>query len=218
METIWKYLRGDMPAHEFDTWACAACDSLKTMLGDSLWLQVVSTDYSKGEEEFQLRKVLQAYAESMDDSKCMCTRLSNVSVVDMGADAEKVFRTLTKNRQRPEPVGWLSLCECAECRGDWLVAKEEQNDVFILVRLRAEQREVICRSGKWPNILDRYMELLRIGKNASRVVRSIAEAATESPGIGVEQIAAQLNLESTTARALCKLAAYMNGVQIDIGS
>lgn len=151
----------------------------------------------------------------METATCECARLDNPAVVGMGHH-EEVFRTLDEIRHRGSPWWWLLSFRCRACGQDWLVASEDrQNDVYILRRMDRPTAERIARENVWPLDFDRFETLLEIGRAGGHAVRfadvvdsplmhTIADLASERPGIRVSDLAELLNLDPATAATLAR--------------
>jgi len=228
IENIWKFIRGDMLVSDFEEWVYTH-PNLENLFGGKLYLEVVSTNFSSKDVVFQLKETLRKFAISMSSISCMCSQLSDVAVVDMGKDSEKVFVTLDEIRKRGDQYWWLSYYQCHECQQSWLVAQEErQNDVFILYRLDAILTEELLNKNHWPSIFDKYENLLRIGLEAGKSVRffdpinsslrwTISDLAKARPGIGIFEIAQLLNLDITLAEEIAKKVIREDKVNIVFG-
>jgi hypothetical protein len=153
----------------------------------------------------------------MSVAECQCSSLDKGVVIPMG-DQDEVFQTLARISERGSPWWWLSAYCCRVCGQSWLVAAEERiNDVFIMGKIDVQAKEHILQKNIWPGKLERYVELLEIGKasgrratyldpiNSSALVWTAADLAREEPGISVARLAILLDLDLTIAdRISCK--------------
>lgn len=236
---VWRFVRGDEPASEFEAWVYGA-KTLEARLGSDLYFEVISTDFSRPEAGEALRSTLAAFARSLPGPDCTCIRLRDMPVVDMGWfrapepafererewSHEDVIRSFVELQSRGAPYWWLWLARCTACEQSWLVASEErQNDIFCLRRLDAGEVRSIELDGRWPTDFDRYETLLRIGLDRGRSVRyldpensgldvTIADLARERPRIRVSELATLLNLDPQMASRLARRAAKEGGIEI----
>lgn len=157
---------------------------------------------------------------------CLCAELSEIAVIDMGDESEKVFLAFTQLKKRGMPYWWLSVYQCSECQQSWLVAQEErQNDIFCLYRLNTVTMEDVLDNDHWPTIFDHYESLLRIGLEAGKSVRfldplnsslrwTISDLAKDRPGINIPEIAKLLNLDMELAEEIARKVSREDNVHI----
>jgi hypothetical protein len=226
IQKIWKFIRGDLPVKVFEEWLYSE-DSLETIFGKTLYLDMISANYSDKESIFKIKQLLKEFVHTSFPQKCYCIELPDVAVIDMGEDSEKVFKYLDEIKKRGEPYWWLSVDKCRECDQIWLVASEErQNDLYCLQRLNNQALDEILKNNKWPSLFDTYETLLRLGFDIGRSVRfvdpyesslpyTIADLAKERPGIRISEIAKLLNLDIELAIELSKKAIKDENVQIN---
>jgi hypothetical protein len=158
--------------------------------------------------------------------QCKCDTLPKLAVVDMGKD-KAIFQTLDRVRDRGEHYWWLYACACRACGTMWVVASEErQNDIYIMKKLESPATELLLRDNVWPPDLERYEQLLEIGREWGRFVRfadpddspslvyTIEDLARERPGIAVSRLAWLLNLTPELASTLARKVVDREGVDI----
>jgi hypothetical protein len=239
LQALWKFVRGDSTAVEFERWVYGEPE-LEMELGKDLYLATISTNFSNKEAVWALRCALAAHARARSTVECLCIRLKDMDVVDMGTfDApqpaferdrqwshEDVFRTLQTVKEHGAPLWWLFAARCRACGQAWLVgAEERQNDVYCMKRLDPGQLRKIIDEDRWPPDFEFYETLLRIGLEAGRRVlhiepmassmdATIADLARARPGIGVSEIAKLLNVDVVIARELARRAIKGNDLQI----
>ena len=226
LENIWKFIRSDSAVDEFEEWVYSDI-TLENAFGKSLYLNIISTDYTSKEAVFKIKQLLKEFVSSSFIQKCHCFELSDIAVIDMGEDSEKVFKTLSKVREKGGDYWWLSVCRCFVCNQIWLVAAEErQNDLYCLKRMDESTLSNIITNNQWPTIFNKYETLLRIGFEAGRSVRfiephesslqwTITNLAKDRPGIHVSEIAQLLNLNLELATSLSIRAKNNDNVQIN---
>ena len=240
---LWRFVRGDVPPGEFEQWVYAE-PLLEEGLGSSLYLEVVSTNFGHKEAVWSLREALGRHVRSRSSSKCVCIRLRDLDVVDMGIyDApapafeqdrqwsdEDLFDHLEEMKVRGARHWWLWSARCRTCGQCWLVGQEErQNDVFCMRRLDQNETRAIEDEDRWPSDFDSYESLLQLGLDAGRSVRfidpensslgaTIADLARARPRIRVSELATLLNLNGTLASRLARRAANEEGVEITFDS
>ena len=228
---LWRFVRGDAEAAEFEQWIYGHSDELESRLGKRSALEVLASDFRSAEAFTTVRQVLRDYAERVSELACRCITLSNVAVIDMGDDSERVLASIEERRSRGEPFWWLWCGECTRCGQWWLVGQEErQNDVFCLRRLADAEATALIENNIWPPDFDSYEALLRLGLNAGKSVRfaepeqakslrwTVADLAKARPGIRVSELAHLLNLEINIALTLAKRAVKDDGVAIELDS
>jgi hypothetical protein len=239
LQTIWRFVRRDLRTSEFERWIYAEPD-LERLLGSELHLAALSTDFSNREAVRTLRVALAAFARARWPLDCLCIRLRDLDVVDMGYfpapepafegrrewSHEDVFRSLEVVAKHGAPLWWLWAARCRTCGQAWLVGQEErQYDVFCMKRLAPLELDEILRGGQWPKDFDSYETLLRIGSDAGRRVRfvdpmdssmvpTIADLAKARPGISVAEIAKLLGVDIGLAHALALRAIEAEGLHI----
>jgi hypothetical protein len=215
VETLWEFVRGDMPVSAFEDWAYASPE-LEARLGEPLYMDVVSADYRDADQLHRLRLQLTEFAAGATPLSCRCLSLPNVAVVDMRSARAKdpVMGTLDEVKLRGKPWWWLSLERCGECRQWWLVAQEERiNDAWVLERLGDASARAIVESADWPDDLSTYVEVLRIERDAGRYVRwadaindggavraAITDVLTEEPDVSLDELARLVSVSVPTAR------------------
>jgi hypothetical protein len=196
------------------------------MLGKTLYLEIVSVNYSDKDALYKTKKLLSEFARQAAPRRCKCIELADIDVVNMGEESKAVLSYMETVKKRGEPFWWLSIDHCRECGQWWLVASEERhNDLYCLRRLDRQAADEILSKNRWPNYFDKYETLLRLGYDAGIRVRfvdpidssltwTIADLAKESPGIAISDIAKLLNIDIELAKELAKKAVKDEGVQI----
>ena len=163
IETIWRFVRGDMPTSEFEQWVYLEPE-LEELLGTQLYLDVISADFSCDRQAYEIAKALKSFVQAVSDLQCQCITLADLTKVDMGDDSDLVFSTFDECARRGDPYWWLSAYRCNRCEQWWLVAQEERHyDVFILKRLSRTQRDLTVNDDLWPSDFDDCAKLPRVG-------------------------------------------------------
>ena len=243
-ERLWRVVRGDFPMLDFQNWLYED-PGAETFLGSGLYVAAISTNFTVEDEVWTLREAFAAFLRSAAEYSCLCIRLRDLDVVDIGSfDAprpafegdrdwshEDVFRHLDEVARAGDRRWWLSAVQCRECGQAWMVGTDSRhNDVFCLRRIDASTAVGIRTDATWPPEFDTFESLLEIGKRAGKTVRyvdpaaslelaaSIRDLALERPGIPVSEIAVLLNLEIDLAESLAKSVVARNGVQIGLMS
>jgi hypothetical protein len=224
LQTLWRFARGDTDPREFEKWLYAY-PTLEAVLGVSLYMASIETDFGDRESVFQLKKQLRAFASTHDRSNCLCIRHPNITVIGMGYH-EDFFASLETTHERGQPYWWLFAADCISCGESWLVASEERhNDVYILRRLEPTEREAIGAENRWPSDFDRYETLLKIGKDTGHSVKffdpfdssqvdTVRDLAKARPGIRISELASLLNVSNDLAAALAQKAAKRSQLEI----
>lgn len=236
---LWEFVRGDLAPAAFEPWLYAEA-ALEADLGPALHLAALSTDFRSEESVGSLRQALAEHLRRRHPGPCLCRRLRDLDVVDMGTfyapppafeqdrawTHQDVLGPWQRVAERGPPWWWLWAARCAACGQAWLVGSEErQNDLFCVKRLGADALELLLRGGPWPGDLDAYETLLRVGAEAGRRVAfvdpdgsslraTMADLARARPGITVAELAALLALDAATAERLARAAVAAEGVDI----
>ena len=240
---LWRFVRGDLPPIEFERWVYAEAP-LEEDLGNSLYMEVISTNFADKEAVWSLRGALGRHLRSLRSPNCMCIRLRDLDVVDMGTynapahtfeqdhewTHEDVFDHLEEVKVRGARHWWLWSARCRTCGQCWLVGQEErQNDVFCMRRLDAEEIQAIEREDRWPADFDSYERLLQFALDSGRSVRfidpedsslgtTIVDLARARPRISVGELSTLLNLDRALATQLARRASEEHGVEIALDS
>lgn len=226
LQTLWTFVRGDLATSEFERWVYVE-PALEAMLGEALYLEAISANYSRAYEVEDLKVALKAFAEDRAPLACQCLTLANLTAVDMGEIKKSVFQTLEQEASRGEPYWWLSVYRCKQCVEWWLVACEERhNDVFLLKRIAQEEARQIVEHDRWPSDFDRYETLLRMGRDLGHTVSyedplgsviladTMADVARQRPGITLGELAELLNLDLDTAEQVARKVVAEEKVRI----
>lgn len=226
LETIWAFVRGDMEPSGFAQWAYSQ-PTLEDELGESLYLETISADYSSKLVAWNIGKSLEAYVRKTSSLRCECITLRDLADVGMGEEDENIFRTLEERAKRGPPLWWLSADQCTACGQWWLVAQEGRiNDVFFLKRLSSEDGDRILKTNQWPDDFDKFETLLRLGRERGHSVRfpclldssllwTAADLARERPGIRISALSYLLNVDIRRAELIARIARREEKVVID---
>lgn len=239
LDVLWQFVRGELQVLPFERWVYQEPD-LERLLGTDLYLGTISTDFSDPYAVRGLRFELAAAARARWPFDCLCIRLKDLDVVDMGAinfrepafESERswcgldVFQSLDEVKTRGAPYWWLWAARCRVCGQAWLVGSEErQNDVDCMKRLTAAQLQGILQDGQWPPDFDSYETLLSLGGAAgvsyrfldpmnSSMLVTIADLARERPGISIPELATLLGVGVELAGAMARKVIETEGLQI----
>lgn len=226
-EKFWTFVRGDLPVKDFEEWVYSEKE-LEKVLGEKLYLDVISANYSDNTSIFEIKQQLTEFLRDTHPQKCKCIELPQVAVVDMGEDSKEVFKHFEEIKKRGDPYWWLSVDSCKACGQIWLVASEErQNDVYCLHRLTKHSLQEILENNNWPSCFDRYETLLRIGLEAgvsvtfvdpleSSLTWTVVDLVKDRPGITVSEIAELLNIDCELAKELASKAIKEEKVEIKL--
>lgn len=239
VERLWAFVRGDTVVSDFEQWVYAE-PSLEERLGGELYLATISTSYSDDEAVFSIREALARFARARSTHACVCIRLRDQCVVDMGAFGapapafesdrdwthEDVLASFDEVRSHGGERWWLWAARCRECGQGWLVGSEERhNDLYCMRRLSRAELEGIVQDGTWPDDFDEYERMLEIGRDAGRSVRfvnplesslstTVGDLAKRRPGITVGELASLLSLDIELAAELARRAVERDGVEV----
>jgi hypothetical protein len=226
VETLWRFLRGDMLVVEFEQWVYATKE-LEPFLGPGRYYGAIATIYSSTDEVGELRTMLLSRMRELEPARCMCLETANRAVLDIGSESEPFMRSMEERGNAGQPRWWLSCIRCRECGDTWLVGLDSRlNDVYCLKRLDKEDSARLLASGIWPADFDRYETLLRMGYEAGRSVEydvpleskelygTIADLARERPGIAVSELAHLLHLGTAIAWQMARRVVESEHVDI----
>lgn len=224
-EIIWKFVRGDMSPTEFEQWACSD-GALEKQLGELLYLDVISADYSSKDAIYGIKKSLKAFALSASNIGCGCIALADLADIQMGPDIDGVLGTFEERARRGISMWWLSADQCSVCEQWWLVAMESRiNDVVFLKRLSFQEGQGILNEHRWPAEFDKFENLLRLGHERGHrwkytgpldpaVLWTAIDLARERPGIRISELAELLHLDNSKMCQLAEQASREEGVVI----
>ena len=146
-------------------------------------------------------------------NSCECDQWENLCIIEMDKDTcDYIFDVMEKLKKRGEPYWWLSLSRCKICNEFWLIAQEECIiDSFCLNRLNLKQANDIIENDIWPNIFDKYENLLKIGADnnirwcfcdPASALDYIEILAIERPFIKISELSKLLNINTEIALLL----------------
>lgn len=168
IEVIWQFVRGDWDAAEFEKWVYSE-PALESFLGETLYLETISTDYNDKKEVSELRNSLEKFARAKTALSCQCITLPELVAVDIaGCEWDEVMETLEERGHRggdsPEHA-----YQCTICGQWWLYARCDNHDVVYLKRLSLNEGLRIVQHGKWPKkYFESYAYLLRFNGDRPR--------------------------------------------------
>ena len=202
--TIWQYLRGDITTEVFEDFIYNEPDLAK-MLGEELYLEVISTDYREPHQVDNIKKKIASYAELFFEYSCQCHQISNKDIISMGLENE-FFSTFTTIKERDKTHFWLHIDQCIKCQQRWLIADEGiYNDDYYLYRLSDEEYTCIIDENKWPELFNHYEYLSSLsqiiggahndrGPDRSTIPSIMYELAGKNPEIIVKDLAQLLDI------------------------
>ncbi len=173
LETLWAFIRADLAVLDFETWLYGQ-EGLEVALGAELYLAMLSVNYRKMEEVFDIKQALKDVLPA--PTACECHMLPNLAVVPMGMNGldQRVFATVEEVVVAWPEQSWLSSARCRTCGQDWLIAAEELiYDDHLLRRLTAEETDDIEGGKAWPTDFDTYEKVLVAARDLSRPCRFI---------------------------------------------
>jgi hypothetical protein len=101
LETIWRFIRGDLSTEGFGQWLYAHPE-LESAMGASSYLALVSTDFRDPEAVRAARSQLEAFARSITAMSCECVSLPTTAVIDM-ADPGNALDHFREEVRRGDP-------------------------------------------------------------------------------------------------------------------
>ena len=151
------------------------------------------------------------YCHRCNPKKCNCQHRNDLCVIDMGGEEDDIHIRMEKLKVRGEPYWWLYMVKCKVCNDYWLIAQEERhNDIYCLYRLNLLQVYEIKEKDIWPEIFDKFENLLKIGyennkrcsfldpENDSPIAYTIEDLAKERPFIKISELSKLLNIDIET--------------------
>jgi hypothetical protein len=221
-ETLWRFVRGDLPPAAFDQWICTTPE-VEQELGPDLHMRAISARYTDWDEIDAMKAAIESFLRASASALCACLEMRDLHVVMMG-EHRRLFATLDEVSRRGAAFWWLSIHRCSACRQWWLVAGEErQNDVFCLRRMSDDEAASALDADAWPSDFDRYETLINLAIAAGITFRfvdpmdtrhTMADLARERPGIRVSELARLLSLDSATAATVARHVVASEGVGI----
>jgi hypothetical protein len=227
-DTLWRFVRGDMPPAAFEQWTCTT-PALESELGAPLYLQAISASYRDPYQIDSVKKAVESFLRTCRPAPCACLEMRDLQVVPMG-EHERRLKTAEAVERHGEPLWWLEIDRCSACGQWWLLAAEErQNDNYCLRRMTDVEAERVLAGGPWPTDFHQYETLVRLGIDAGHVFRflhpmdtrwTIALLARQRPGIRVSEIAKLVALDQETAAVVAREVVRLEGVDVtfDVGT
>jgi hypothetical protein len=240
LHCVWRFVRGDTDVAAFRT-HLALDVALREVLGATLVQAVDATDLGDDAAVWALRCSLGEWARAQPGPPCLCVRFRDLDRFDWGGffdpppsfeqdrdwshlDVRASWDVLAEHGP---PLWWLSHARCRVCAQDWLVAfEQEQNDVYVIRRMSADEARDRAERRVWPAALNSYAFLLAFGGANVRVtfvdpgdstlVETATRLARERPGLGLPELGALLDLHPADARRVAVEAIARAGVDIDL--
>src|SRR5262245_11694298 len=112
VETLWRFIRGDISPAEFDAWVCTEPEAERA-LGPQLHLRAISASYGDPYQVDLVKSEIERFLRESVPARCACLEMRDLQVVPMGHH-EPRFRTLVEVRRHGDPLWWLDIERCAE--------------------------------------------------------------------------------------------------------
>ncbi len=217
LETLWKFVRGDLTAPEFESWLYAH-EGLENTLGSALHLELIAANYQNHEDVFNVQETLRTSLRP--PLKCECLLLPDLAVIPMGCDGldKRFFATVQGIRSYGRNLWWLHLSHCKVCGQNWLIAQEERiYDDYMIKRLTEEEANQIVNTDKWPDDFLTYENVLKVGQTLSKACRffdpmsyslidTVKDLRRERPGIKTPEMATLLGITAEHVNELIKVS------------
>ncbi len=189
-QVLWKFVRGDVNANEFEKWLYNET-ALETAFEDESYLILIGCDFRSKEDTYKIKASIRSVLEVGENCRCLAVR--DLDNIEMGGDwfFEKFFATLTKLASPPTKQWWLYISRCNACCTNWLVAQEERiHDQFYVERIsdRVVQK---AKAGIWPDRFRTYADVLDMG-----VKLGVSEARFVDPMSGSLQVTVEELLQT----------------------
>lgn len=155
-ETMWRFLRRDMPTTEFEQWVHIT-SYLEPLMSPRLYWRILDTNYRDRMEVEALSKDLRAWLESEYPRSCSCLTWMDTQTFPMGGDTT-IDHAIEQFEEIKARTPWIDLVRCKECGQAWYLAKDTREDDYHLRRLTESEVQAIG-SGIWPTTFD-HMEAL----------------------------------------------------------
>lgn len=223
-DECWRFIRGDTPTHEFESWVYKTSE-LESSFSEDFYMTLISTDFALEGPVYVLKEELKNNLSGLAERECECHTLPNSADVGMG-EHDHIFASLDESANYGEPLWWLWLAKCSVCGQYWMIASEERiNDVFVLKRLSNSTALEILQKGQWPDDFKEYSSLLQIGRDRGHSVRfvdpvspalvqTVIDLAKANPGIEIQQISNLLQVDLKQAEAIVDVAVKQTEVSI----
>jgi hypothetical protein len=152
IQAIWKFIRGDLAAAEFEQWVYKI-PQLEKLLGNSLYLDLRVCNYQKRNQVEKIKKALEFAVDQIMPRECDClTWLDNQKIpMDINSRWEifsAAFAILVKR------TPWLECVRCNSCGQHWYIATDTIEDTYYLYRLGDEEASHILQKGSWPPVFN----------------------------------------------------------------
>ena len=163
LETMWKFVRGDLAPLGFEQWVCSN-QALESKMGKKFYHELNSMNFSDPDQILKMKRTLMETLRVSYDMPCECLTLSDTDVIHMGTKKdEQVFAFLKSVKSYGEPLWWLDLDQCETCQQWWLIAVEQRHDdYYCLKRLTPDEAEKIIHENVWPASFATYEDILRV--------------------------------------------------------
>ena len=213
---LWKFARGDGPHKDFEDWLYSQ-DGLDGFLGEGLYLELISCNFSDKEEVWKLR---QSVAEAIDNYRqCECPKIRDLDFIPMGFDGDdkRFFENLTEILAYGKKKWWLYISKCSRCETLWMVGQDDRHyDDYFLNRISDHQLNSAKR-GEWPELFFTYERMLAIGRDLTTspiyvdpaspsLIWTAKDLLKERPAITEDEIAYVLGVSVEHASWLIKEA------------
>lgn len=157
--TIWKFIRHDLSALDFEQWIYAHPE-LETYFGSETYLEVIASGFVQDYHVYDLRKLLRKWMEEHSHRECDCITWQSrqhlaEAISDWGFHEQRHY--LAENFvSRKERNRWAGLVQCKICQQPWYFVISDELFDYWLLRLSAEQTEQILRHDFWPADFDDF--------------------------------------------------------------
>lgn len=159
-EVLWRFVRGDMEAAEFESWLYASHEDqeLRLLLGADLVLELLQIGYNEPRSVQRVGAMLREHLLRSLGSDCRCLSWKDLTVLPLGYDPvdersallEEYFDYTVIARRTP----WLECVRCKACGQAWYLATDTvHTDAHRLLRLDAADVDQIGRD-VWPTVFD----------------------------------------------------------------
>jgi hypothetical protein len=138
-EKIWQFLRGDLPPVEFEEWV-QSTPALETLLGNNLFLQLLSADYRNWFGAAEISESLETWVDAHYPRNCDCITWANDEKFPVHSDTANLLIGFETPKDR---TPWLKLIRCVHCRSHWYLGEDAGDDWYYLHRLKDEEAERI---------------------------------------------------------------------------
>jgi hypothetical protein len=132
---LYQFIRGDLSNEYFEKYIYND-QLIESNIGNDLYQSLIEANFKNRNAVADIKNLINDFLLNNHPSKCKCCLIKNLDRSDFGTDfSENIFLHLKETKIKGEDYWWISLYECNVCHQAWLVAQDENYDVFYFMRL-----------------------------------------------------------------------------------